>query len=216
MTLESISPVTSQYEFRDLSADEIASLLGVNRRTVYRIVEREEWQKKEGLRGRVSYAVPSNFIEQYVTESKLDRKTSSDLSQDGTVTETSSFVHNGQSETTANHILELLIKDKDSRITKLEEELQKKENTIEGLRAKLHQAEKDVVEFRTQCKGKEELIQAKDDVISAKEQAINAANAAVMLLEKQKPSIDLEMNKQLITSNQEENKKGWFDKILGR
>jgi predicted DNA-binding transcriptional regulator AlpA len=216
VTLDSVDHVTSQQEYRDLSADEIASLLGVNRRTVYRIVEREDWQKKEGLRGRVSYAVPSDFIEQYVAETKVDRKTSSDMSQDGNMTRIPTQNLNAPTETVTNHILELLIKDKDSRITNLEEELQKKEVLLEDLRARLHQAEKDVVEFRTQCKGKEELIHAKDDVILAKEQAINAANAAVMLLENKKPSIELDASKQLTSGSKEEPKKGWFDKILGR
>ena len=216
MTLEPVDRMTSQQEYRDLSADEIAALLGVNRRTVYRIVEREDWQKKEGLRGRVSYAVPSDFIEQYVAETKADRKTSSDMSQDDNMIQIPNRNLNVSSETVTNHILELLIKDKDSRIANLEDELQKKEILLEDLRVRLHQAEKDVVEFRTQCKGKEELIHAKDDVILAKEQAINAANAAVMLLENKKPSIELDVSKQLTSGSKETPKKGWFDTILGR
>jgi hypothetical protein len=64
---------------------------------------------------------------------------------------------------------------------------------------------------------KDRLIQSKDEVIQAKDQAINAANAAVMLLEQRNQTLEADP-KRLQGSQvpQAEEKKGWFDKILGR
>jgi DNA-binding transcriptional MerR regulator len=57
----------------------------------------------------------------------------------------------------------------------------------------------------------------KDAIIAAKDQAINAANAAVMLLEEKKsPAIETSENNQMSNIPTGEQKKGWFDKILGR
>jgi hypothetical protein len=57
----------------------------------------------------------------------------------------------------------------------------------------------------------------KDAIIAAKDQAINAANAAVLLLEEKKsPAIETTENRQMSNTPTSEQKKGWFDKIMGR
>lgn len=200
MTQENFDHETPLDRSQDLSVDEIAARLNVNRRTIYRIVEREGWQKNESLRGRVSYTVPLAFIDRYVAESQKDRRTTSDTSQDGNPSD------QGLSLSANDNLLNLIVGDRDRRIEKLEQVIDDQQRVIDELRQSLQMSQLELAAFKTECKGKDELVKAKDDIIQAKDQAINAANAAVMLMEQQKQTLDVQTPKQIETAL----KKPWW------
>jgi chromosome segregation ATPase len=85
----------------------------------------------------------------------------------------------------------------------------------ENLRKELSKEREAHAELRGEMKTIQARLTDKDEIIKAKEQAINAANAAVMLLEQQKPALET-----VVTTDQNthelETKKGWLDKLLGR
>jgi hypothetical protein len=188
VTQENLDPETPQDRSQELSADDIAESLGITRRTVYRIIEREGWQKIEGLRGRVTYLVPVSFIDAYKAESLKDRKPTDATSQDKT--QGGPYDNTGRTEDDTSQpsaeLLAVIVR----RIQVLEEALIDRDNTIDGLRHELNTTQIELAELKGYSKGKDDVIQAKDETIQAKEQAINAANAAVMLMENQKPLIE--------------------------
>jgi chromosome segregation ATPase len=120
---------------------------------------------------------------------------------------------------------QMIIGDRDERIKELKETIaellsdnQEKSNLIDGLKDEITQLRETLAGVKGELKGKDELIKTKDEVIQAKDQAVNAANAAVMLLEQRNQTLEAEEPKKLQGSQpqQAEEKKGWFDKILGR
>lgn len=119
--------------------------------------------------------------------------------------------------------IDILVEELRNRIAQLESDLSLKITEMDELSSKLRIAELESMEYKTQSNGKDQLLKekdrlvlSKDEVISAKEQAINAANAAVMLMEQQKQTVDAEATKQLTGSQEKGEKRGWLDKILGR
>lgn len=206
MTQQILDHMPSPDRSQDMSADEIAEKLGVQRRTVYRIVEREGWTKHEGLRGRVTYSVPLDFIDQYIAESQKDRGASQGQSQDKSQTISDLVTDTPATDTVpiTESLMTAIMADRDARIQKLEESLSGKDQIIDRLRQELTAAKVELAEWKGQAKGKDDVIAAKDGTISAmksdlssKDQAINAANAAVMLMEQQRPSLDVSTPKMI-------------------
>lgn len=208
VTQENLDHMIDGDRSQEMSADEIAEALGVQRRTVYRIVEREGWQRLEGLRGRVTYIVPLAFVDAYRAETQRDRKQSQDTTQDRseTVTSDSQRMSDDNTIPITDSLVTLIVGDRDERIQRLEASLADKETVIERLRQELSAALVELAELRGHSKGKDAVIAAKDETIQAKDQAINAANAAVMLMEKQTPALETEA-KQIETT--ETKKPAW-------
>ncbi len=96
------------------------------------------------------------------------------------------------------------------------EECENLRNELENFRTLLSKEREAHAELRGEMKTITARLSDKDEIIKAKEQAINAANAAVMLMEQQKQTIEADMSKQLTGGQSGEDKKGWLDKILGR
>jgi chromosome segregation ATPase len=221
--------IATQLDHMRLRVDEIAARLHVTRRTVYSMIERENWLKEEGPRNKVWYHVPVAFIEEYVKDSEQDHI----RSQENIHTDTHGFtskitqLHSkSQSDTVQvnEELYKLMIGDRDSSILELKETIEARNAEIDDLRLELSKAQQksssleiQLAELRGNSQGKDSLIKAKDDIIQAKEQAINAANAAVMLLEQRNQTLEADEPKKLQGGQaQMEEKKGWFDKILGR
>ncbi len=97
---------------------------------------------------------------------------------------------------------EARIKELKDLITKLENDNHEKTQKIDSLTQKLADERARASKFEGELKSKDETIAALKGDLNSKDQAINAANAAVMLMEQQKHTLDAQTPKQIETALQ--------------
>lgn len=189
-----------------LTPDEFASRVGTERQTIsYHL--RKGLLKRYVDNGRISvepYEIPEDLVDWFLAQkrtkggAKLAKETGLFSQNDAQVYAPPSQNYAQNDAHISESLMTTIMADRDTRIQKLEESLSGKDEIIERLQQELTAAKVELAEWKGQAKGKDEVIAAKDGTISAmksdlasKDQAINAANAAVMLMEQQRPSLDV-------------------------
>ncbi len=137
--------------------------------------------------------------------SKLHANDEKSLGDDAQSSDQSSPTINQSSQSSSDDY-RLIIEKYESIITNREAMIKDYEKKIKELEKQLSQSYISLARLTEAAKNKDDIIQTKDEVIQAKEQAINAANAAVMLMEQQKQTLDAQTPKQLETAL----KKPWW------
>jgi hypothetical protein len=124
-------------------------------------------------------------------------------------TEVNSEVHVETSETSTGLVqksTEMLTEYVLKSTEKLTEEISDLKAKLETAELRAISAEKRVARLEGEISSIDSILASKDEVIKAKDQAINAANAAVMLMEQQKQTLDAKVPKQIETTL----KKPWW------
>jgi chromosome segregation ATPase len=160
-----------------LPKQEVASLLGVSEKTIENRVRNGQY-KSEKRFGRAFIFVPNS------------EKASEDSRSSANNSEMTSEPKKNQSEN-ASEVF--------GKVSGwMSEEIERLRNEIETLQGKVGMLQNDLSEARERAARLEgelssinQVIQAKDETIQAKDQAINSANAAVMLMERQTPSVEV-------------------------
>lgn len=216
---------------QEFSADDIAGLLNVTKRTVYRMVEREGWEKIEGFQGRVYYRVPNGFLENYLAMAQKDQRPISAVSP--TVPNILPMVSEGRpmpsmesvtdkettQSTSVNDVLvSLLIQEKDNHINELKSKITESEALIRGLRHQLIEAEKRVSRLEGEMTTIDNERTAWSEALAASKQSVNAIQGAYLnlqtqfheLQEKQRPALTASASNEASSP-----KKGFWSRFIG-
>ena len=172
-----------------LPKQEAANRLGVSEKTIENRVRSGEY-KSERRQGRAFIFIPN--LSESISESR----------QFFPKPFASTPKHVEYSESASESFLEYIRKDSEIR----SEEIRILSERIRKLESELSEERVKVARLEGEMKGKDDLLAEKDSTIQAKDQAINAANAAVMLMEQQKQTLDVNTPRQIETAL----KKPWW------
>jgi hypothetical protein len=184
---ELVTEVSEEGEW--LPKQEAANRLGVSEKTVENRVRSGDY-KSERRQGRAFIFIPK--LSEGLSESHhLSPKTFASIPK-----------QTEPSENISESFLEYIRNDSEIR----SEEIRILNERVRKLESELSEERIKAARLEGEMKGKDKLLAEKDNTIQAKDQAINAANAAVMLMEQQKQTLDAKVPKLIETTL----KKPWW------
>lgn len=196
----------TQIEEETIGRDEFASRTGITPQTVsyhLRTGLLKRWVDSGDITTE-PYQIPVKLVEWFLAHNgrKVGAKLSKNIERQSRPT--AQIIEDNSSQ--EQKIFEKLVEKYEEDLRKAADEINRISKINEDLNKRLSDTSQKLARLEGEMKGKDELLAEKDSTIQAKDQAINAANAAVMLLEQQKQTLDAQVPKQIETAL----KKPWW------